>query len=380
MPGRQMNQGVNIPGATVTGNTVVNGYTVPVDLAVSSRSGTLPSEYVASTNVEFSGEFESTVSDEFVAYISDAGYAGTGNLGGGLSGSGGSYRYGFNGKENDNEIKGIGNQQDYGMRIYDPKLGRFLSVDPITKQYPELTPYQFASNSPIEAIDLDGLERSPAGKFGQYNEIVRDGSAVQLYPNAIPVIRKQKEDAPKLKVLMNAGSKPLATVEDGDKALFRSNLSNPDNIGGQAAFEIFQNVQNAKTEYREGNWVKGTLYSANAIINTGTLIGAGEALGVKSKAEVKTEPLTIKYPGLTTEYSKQTISQLKRTINSTSNTILEHVGYIKDPLSYPDMTKEKWEGFTPQYRQGLINKWKKDIIRNGEYLQIAKDLLKEKKS
>jgi RHS repeat-associated protein len=49
------------------------------------------------------------------------------------------YRYGFNGKENDNEVKGEGNQQDYGMRIYDPRLGRFLSVDPITDEYPELT-------------------------------------------------------------------------------------------------------------------------------------------------------------------------------------------------------------------------------------------------
>jgi len=69
------------------------------------------------------------------------------------------YRYGFNGKENDNDIgKGNGNQQDYGMRIYDPSVGRFLSVDPITKQYPELTPYQFASNTPIKAVDLDGLE------------------------------------------------------------------------------------------------------------------------------------------------------------------------------------------------------------------------------
>jgi RHS repeat-associated protein len=68
------------------------------------------------------------------------------------------YRYGFNGKENDNEVKGEGNQQDYGMRIYDPRLGRFFSEDPITKKYPELTPYQFASNTPIWAIDLDGLE------------------------------------------------------------------------------------------------------------------------------------------------------------------------------------------------------------------------------
>ncbi|HTE13353.1 MAG TPA: RHS repeat-associated core domain-containing protein [Chitinophagaceae bacterium] len=68
------------------------------------------------------------------------------------------YRYGFNGKENDNEVKGEGNQQDYGMRIYDPRLGRFLSVDPLEEKYLELSTYQYASNSPIVFIDLDGEE------------------------------------------------------------------------------------------------------------------------------------------------------------------------------------------------------------------------------
>jgi len=56
-------------------------------------------------------------------------------------------------------VKGEGNQQDYGMRVYDPRVGKFLSVDPISADYPELTPYQFASNTPIQAIDLDGLEK-----------------------------------------------------------------------------------------------------------------------------------------------------------------------------------------------------------------------------
>jgi len=68
------------------------------------------------------------------------------------------YRFGFNGKENDNEVKGTANQQDYGMRIYDPRVARFLSVDPLTQSYPELTPYQFASNSCIALIDIDGKE------------------------------------------------------------------------------------------------------------------------------------------------------------------------------------------------------------------------------
>jgi len=70
-----------------------------------------------------------------------------------------SYRYGFNGKENDNEVKGEGNQQDYGLRIYDPRLGRFLSVDPLGNQYPWNSVYSYAEGDPINYIDLDGGEK-----------------------------------------------------------------------------------------------------------------------------------------------------------------------------------------------------------------------------
>ncbi|WP_290708558.1 TIGR02594 family protein, partial [Flavihumibacter sp. CACIAM 22H1] len=160
MPGRQVGMGINIPGGEVSGTTEVNGYQLPVDLVLSSRSGIEPSEYVASNSIELSGEFESGATDEFDAYIADESYAGTGNqyTGGGMYGTAGVYRYGFNGKENDNEVKGTGNQQDYGMRIHDPRLGRFLSVDPLFKSYTMLTPYQYSSNSPIGSIDLDGEE------------------------------------------------------------------------------------------------------------------------------------------------------------------------------------------------------------------------------
>ncbi len=67
------------------------------------------------------------------------------------------YRYAFNGKEKDNSFGGS-SVYDYGFRIYNPELGKFLSVDPLTKSYPWYTPYQFAGNRPIIAIDVDGLE------------------------------------------------------------------------------------------------------------------------------------------------------------------------------------------------------------------------------
>ena len=69
------------------------------------------------------------------------------------------YRFGFNGKERDDEGMGGGNQTyDYGFRIYNPGLAKFLSTDPLSSTYPWYTPYQFAGNKPIWAIDLDGLE------------------------------------------------------------------------------------------------------------------------------------------------------------------------------------------------------------------------------
>ena len=85
----------------------------------------------------------------------------------------GGYRYGFNGKENDSEVKGDGNQQDYGMRVYDPRVGKFLSVDPLTNKFPWYTPYQFSGNNPINYIDLDGAE--PKKKEPNYGKSVMIG-------------------------------------------------------------------------------------------------------------------------------------------------------------------------------------------------------------
>jgi RHS repeat-associated protein len=69
------------------------------------------------------------------------------------------YRYGFNGKEKDDDFAGSTSAiYDYGFRIYDSRIGRFLSMDPLTQKYPWYSPYQFAGNLPIWAEDLDGLE------------------------------------------------------------------------------------------------------------------------------------------------------------------------------------------------------------------------------
>jgi RHS repeat-associated protein len=66
------------------------------------------------------------------------------------------YRYGFNGMEKDDEIKGEGNSYDFGARMLDPRVGRWFAPDAFEKKFPMNSPYCFVGNMPIVAIDPDG--------------------------------------------------------------------------------------------------------------------------------------------------------------------------------------------------------------------------------
>ena len=66
------------------------------------------------------------------------------------------YRYGFNGMEKDDEVKGKGNSYDFGARMLDSRLGRWLTIDPQQKMYHSFSPYNYTLNSPIANKDTDG--------------------------------------------------------------------------------------------------------------------------------------------------------------------------------------------------------------------------------
>jgi RHS repeat-associated protein len=109
-------------------------------------------------------QLSDTVADHYVAdvvRVEDYYPFGMGMPGRAMNADTSGYRYGFNGKEDDGET----GTQDYGMRIYKPELGRFLSVDPLYKSYPWYTPYQFAGNKPVWATDIDGLEENTTSTY-----------------------------------------------------------------------------------------------------------------------------------------------------------------------------------------------------------------------
>ena len=65
-------------------------------------------------------------------------------------------RYGFNGMEGDDEVKGEGNSYDFGSRIYDPRVARWFTRDPKEMKYPNTSPFSSSMLNPIVAKDVDG--------------------------------------------------------------------------------------------------------------------------------------------------------------------------------------------------------------------------------
>jgi RHS repeat-associated protein len=68
----------------------------------------------------------------------------------------GVYRYGFQGQETDKEW--LDGAVSFKYRIHDPRLGRFLSIDPLSDKYPYNSPYAFQENKLGLGIELEGLE------------------------------------------------------------------------------------------------------------------------------------------------------------------------------------------------------------------------------
>lgn len=67
------------------------------------------------------------------------------------------YRYGFNGKEKDKDV--AADDYDFGARIYDGRIARWLSLDPLQAKYPGESHYVFVSDNPVLYADKGGRDK-----------------------------------------------------------------------------------------------------------------------------------------------------------------------------------------------------------------------------
>jgi RHS repeat-associated protein len=105
-----------------------------------------------------------------------------------------SYLFGFNGKEKIDEINGVGNDIDFGARVYDARLGRWLNLDPSEYKYPGINAYNFSLNMPIMINDPDGKDfRVTITKGNNGVNVITIESTVHLYgPDAEELLKQIK--------------------------------------------------------------------------------------------------------------------------------------------------------------------------------------------
>ena len=146
------------------------------------------------------------------------------------------YRYGFQGQEMDDEIKGKGNSVNYKFRMHDPRIGRFFAADPLESSFPWNSPYAFSENQVIAFVELEGLEKArPEEKQWAYANVI---SALYVRANkniAFAETNKLVKAAPK-------GYKTKLTYpRDGSADAFRHaywNALNANDIGTGKAADI----------------------------------------------------------------------------------------------------------------------------------------------
>ena len=132
------------------------------------------------------------------------------------------YRYGFQGQEEDNEVKGDGsdkrngNSVNYKYRMHDPRLGRFFAIDPLSAKYPYNSPYAFSENRVIDGVELEGLEvesvhNNKGNLIGTISTSDNTAIQIQKYDKIeIQVVTINKDDPAYKKMLLDEQKKSAA--------------------------------------------------------------------------------------------------------------------------------------------------------------------------
>jgi RHS repeat-associated protein len=89
------------------------------------------------------------------------------------------YRYAFNGMEQDPEVSGDGNSYTTEFRGYDPRLGKWKSLDPLMSSFPHTSPYVGFANNPIYFVDPTG--KSPDDYFDRNGSYIGSDNAQTNY-------------------------------------------------------------------------------------------------------------------------------------------------------------------------------------------------------
>ncbi|MBO9632280.1 MAG: hypothetical protein J7578_04125 [Chitinophagaceae bacterium] len=123
-------------------------------------------------------------------------------------------KYGITGKEIQNREFNDGSGldiYDFGARMYDHKIGRFMTIDPLTETFKSWSPYNYVLNNPLQFIDPDGRKVTPVGSaefiktFNEAVDFLRSKGGAGMYDklNDNPKINVTVKELPNIGAVSN---------------------------------------------------------------------------------------------------------------------------------------------------------------------------------
>ena len=205
--------------------------------------------------------------------------------------------------EKDKEFTNTESHYDFGARIYDSRLGKWMAVDPALKEYPDLNPYNFVANNPIMFVDPDGKRvraydtESKDLVIKTLNYVFGEGHGFSFESNVLVQAAEPPKNMTSQQTLMYKyfvetliESQTITTVKVG-----KNNLLKLDNDGNLQAYKVTEGT--AKTfnttyprvmEYGEGPFPRiiSSERTENDILVTSGLLANGINLNTEAGNKV----------------------------------------------------------------------------------------------
>ncbi len=146
--------------------------------------------------------------------------------------------YKYQGQELQDEL-GLG-WYSFKWRNYNPEIARFMSVDPLAEKYAYQTPYQFASNQPVHANEIEGLESRNDLNLRQTTSVTNDaisrnGNLSRTVQLATSQPRNQTQSNVRAQATISQGLSPAQYKQNeanvASLEIAKNTVSNHDNLG-----------------------------------------------------------------------------------------------------------------------------------------------------
>ena len=191
----------------------------------------------------------------------------------------GDYRYGFQNQETDPEM--LGGAVAFKYRVHDPRIGRFLSVDPLVPEYPWNSPYAFSENRVIDGVELEGLEvqlvNGQSGPYKTDHPDAVDNQTLTTHNITITLGNNSNNTSKVLNENQSNGQMPYGTaVSDGSMTMEYESSNTIPAVGPQtASSEIFRVT--LKVPYVSSIWTQTNVKYKIYVTEVNSLENLGQA-------------------------------------------------------------------------------------------------------